>query len=450
VQQRPPDLILLDVRLPDTSGVEVYQEIRAIDPRIPVVFITTAKNADTAIEAIKLGAFDYLHKPLDLELLRRIVGQALEVARLREPLALDVTDEPRGAMLGSSREMLEIFKAVGRVAAQDVTVLVTGESGTGKELVARAIHHHSGRAKAPFLALNCAAIPESLLESELFGHERGAFTGADRRRIGRFEQCAGGTLLLDEIGDMPPALQAKILRVLQERAFERLGGTETIATDVRVIAATHRDLKIHPGFRQDLYYRLGGFTIHLPPLRARGDDLPALVEHYVHQLSRELGREITQVSSDALDALTRYAWPGNIRELQNVIRQALLRASGTVLLPGFLPPLQAPAALAVPTPAPTLAPAITVTERDLELRSFIRARLAAGASDLAGETHRIADRMMITEALELTRGNHRDAARALGISRQTLRMRMRALGLQVGRCVESDDEAPALASVASA
>ena len=305
-----------------------------------------AKTADAAIEAMKQGAYDYLFKPLDLHQLRRVVGEALEVARrMREPAVVAETapdPDVDGAIVGSCPAMREVYKAIGRVAAQNVPVLITGESGTGKELVARAIYQHGPRAKAPFLALNCAAIPENLLESELFGHEKGAFTGADRRRIGKFEQCNGGTLFLDEIGDMPLALQAKILRLLQEQTFERVGGNETIRTDVRLIAATHRDLKAWSAegkFRPDLYYRLGVFTIHLPPLRERGDDLPLLVQHYLRRFSRELGREVREVAPEALERLRSYSWPGNIRELQSVLKQALLQASGTVLLPAFLPEL---------------------------------------------------------------------------------------------------------------
>src|SRR5215470_4159178 len=247
VRAGPPDVILLDLRLPDQSGLEVYQQIRQIDARIPVIFITLAKGADAAIEAMKQGAYDYLFKPLDLHQLRRVVGEALEVARrMREPAVLPEAApeaDVEGAIVGSCPAMCEIYKAIGRVAGQSVPVLIIGESGTGKELVARAVYQHGPRAKAPFLALNCAAIPEQLLESELFGHEKGAFTGADRRRIGKFEQCNGGTLFLDEIGDMPLPAQAKLLRVLQEQAFERVGGNEMIRTDVRLIAATHRDLK---------------------------------------------------------------------------------------------------------------------------------------------------------------------------------------------------------------
>src|SRR5947209_11395390 len=313
----PPDVILLDLRLPDQSGLEVYQQIRQIDARIPVIFVTLAKSADTAIEAMKQGAYDYLFKPLDLHQLRRVVGEALEVARrMREPAVVAETlpdADVEGAIIGGCPAMREVYKAIGRVAGQDVPVLITGATGTGKELVARAIYQHGPRAKAPFLALNCAAIPENLLESELFGHEKGAFTGADRRRIGKFEQCHGGTLFLDEIGDMPLGLQAKILRVLQEQAFERVGGNETIRTDVRLIAASNRDLKLLSDkgkFRPDLYYRLSVFTIHLPALRDRGEDLPMLVQHYVRRFSRELGRDIREVDPEVLERLHAARWPG--------------------------------------------------------------------------------------------------------------------------------------------
>src|SRR5262245_37771744 len=358
IGSRPPDVILLDLGLPDQSGLEVYQHIRRLDARIPVIFVTVAKSADAAIEAMKQGAYDYLFKPLDPHQLRRVVGEALEVARqMRAPavVAESAADpDVDGAIVGSSPAMREVYKAIGRVAAQDVPVLITGESGTGKELVARAIYQHGPRAKAPFLALNCAAIPEPLLESELFGHEKGAFTGADRQRVGKFEQVSGGTLFLDEIGDMPPALQAKVLRLLQEQSFERLGGTETIRTDVRLIAATHRDLKAaseEGTFRADLYYRLSVFTIRLPSLRERGEDLPLLVRYYLRRFSRELGREVRQVAPEAMTRLSGYSWPGNIRELQSVLKQALLQASGAVLLPDFLPePLGGAGVVAPPAP----------------------------------------------------------------------------------------------------
>src|SRR5258707_5250361 len=265
-----PDVILLDLRLPDQSGLETLRDLRQIDARIPVIFVTVVRSADSAIEAMRHGAYDYLLKPIDLQKLDRVINEALKVSRLmREPAVVAETppDEelPGEVIIGSCPGMQEAYKAIGRVADQTFPVLITGESGTGKELVARAIYQHGPRAKAPFLALNCAAIPENLLESELFGHEKGAFTGADRKRIGKFEQCNGGTLLLDEIGDMPLALQAKIPRLLQEQAFERVGGSETVRTNVRLIAATHRDLKAmaaESNFRPELYYRLSVFTIH--------------------------------------------------------------------------------------------------------------------------------------------------------------------------------------------
>ncbi|MET0287052.1 MAG: sigma-54 dependent transcriptional regulator [Polyangiales bacterium] len=436
VRAEPPDVILLDLRLPDQSGLEVYEQIRAIDARIPVIFVTMAKTADYAIEAMKHGAFDYLFKPLELVRLRRVVTEAVEVARLmRTPVTLvEEAREPDldGAIYGGCNAMLETYKAIGRVAAQDVTVLITGESGTGKELVARAIYQHSARAKAPFLALNCAAIPEPLLESELFGHEKGAFTGADRRRIGKFEQCHGGTILLDEIGDMPLALQAKILRVLQEQTFERVGGNETIHTDVRIIASTHRDLlaRAHEDkFRADLYYRLSVFAIHLPPLRERGDDLSTLVHYYVRRFSRELGRQVSEVAPDALERLRNHGWPGNIRELQSVLKQAVLQARGSVLLSSFLPELS------VQTRLLNGGGAVDA----LEIGPFIKSQLTPDASDLYAVAHRELDRVLLSSVLEYTGGNHRHAARLLGIARQTMRGKLRALGLHTGSASESDD-----------
>jgi len=428
----PPDVVLLDVRLPDQSGLAVYQSIREIDARIPVIFITTTKAAEIAIDAMKQGAFDYLQKPLDLAELRRVVSEALEVVRMRAPVALPgaTAEAVAEAMFGSSKAMLEIYKAIGRVAAQDVSVLITGESGTGKELVARAICQHSTRSQAPFLALNCAAIPENLLESELFGYEKGAFTGADRRRIGKFEQCNGGTILLDEIGDMPLLLQAKLLRLLQEKTFERVGGNESIRVNVRVIASTHRDLKAMPDkFRPDLYYRLSSFTIHVPPLRDRLEDLPALVQHFIGLYGNEMGREVREVAPDAMERLRAHAWPGNIRELQNVLRQALLRATGTVLLSSFLADMSGAAAAEALTPAP-----------GFDLAGFVRQRLLPTTNDLMDQTHREVDRVLLTLALEYTGGNYTEAAKLLGISRQTMRVRLRSLGLQVTHSVESNDE----------
>jgi two-component system nitrogen regulation response regulator GlnG len=439
VRAEPPDVILLDLRLPDQSGLDVYQQIRQIDARIPVIFITTAKMADAAIEAMKQGAYDYLFKPLDLHQLQRVVGEALEVVRrMRAPAVVAETPlegDVEGAIIGGCPAMREVYKAIGRVAAQNVPVLITGESGTGKELVARALYQHSPRSRSPFLALNCAAIPENLLESELFGHEKGAFTGADRRRIGKFEQCNGGTILLDEIGDMPLALQTKMLRLLQEQTFERLGSNERIRTDVRLIAATHRDLKVwseEGKFRPDLYYRLNVFTIHLPPLRERGDDLEPLVQHYLRRFSRDLGRDVHEVAPEALERLRRYSWPGNIRELQSILKQALLQASGTTLLSAFLSAL----------PGETCSPETVAQSAtgDQNLEAFVRLCLDSAQDDLYAEAHRQLDRLLLSRILEIVGGNQQQASRRLGISRDTLRRRLRELGLQVTRQLGAEEE----------
>jgi two-component system nitrogen regulation response regulator GlnG len=389
---------------------------------------------------MKEGAYDYLFKPLDLHQLRRVVGEALEVAqRMRAPAVIAETapdPDVDGAIVGSCPAMREVYKAIGRVAPQDVPVLITGESGTGKELVARAIYQHGPRAQAPFLALNCAAIPENLLESELFGHEKGAFTGADRRRIGKFEQCNGGTLFLDEVGDMPLASQAKFLRLLQEQAFERVGGTETVRTDVRLIAATHRDLEAwseEGKFRPDLYYRLGVFTIDLPPLRERGDDLPMLVQHYLRRFSRELGREVREVAPEAMERLCSYPWPGNIRELQSALKRALLRSTGPVLIPAFLPlPLCGPRTAGAAAPP---------ADESVPLESFIRQRLQAGSNDLHEETHRRVEQFLLPLVLQSTGGNKAQAARILGLSRPTLRMKLREVGWSDMKSVEEDEDA---------
>jgi two-component system nitrogen regulation response regulator GlnG len=441
ISARPPDVILLDLGLPDQSGLEVYQQIRRLDARIPVIFVTVAKGADAAIEAMKQGAYDYLFKPLDPNQLKRVVGEALEVARrMREPAVVAETAadaDVDGAIVGACPALREVYKAIGRVAAQDVPVLITGESGTGKELVARAIYQHGPRAKAPFLALNSAAIPEPLLESELFGHEKGAFTGADRKRIGKFEQVNGGTLFLDEVGDMPLALQAKLLRVLQEQAFERVGGNERVRTDVRLIAATHRDLKTwseQGKFRPDLYYRLNVFTIHLPPLRERGDDLAVLVLHFVRRFSRELGREVQEVAPEALARLRAYSWPGNIRELQSVLKQALLQARGTTLLLAYLPALAAEPAGSVPV-SPS-------AEDDRNLETFVRLCLTSDDGDQYAQAHLRLDGVLLPRALEATGGNQQEAARRLGIARETLRRRLRELGLHLSRRLEADEGDP--------
>ncbi|MGZ3387187.1 MAG: sigma-54-dependent transcriptional regulator, partial [Isosphaeraceae bacterium] len=388
------------------------QEIHHIDGRIPVIFITLAKTADTAIEAMRQGAFDYLFKPLDLQELRRVVNEALEVGRrMRRPAAVAETppdpDFP-GAIVGTCPAMREVYKSIGRVAAQNLPVLITGESGTGKELVARAIYQHGPRARAPYRTLNCAAIPESLLESELFGHERGAFTGADRKRIGKFEQCNGGTLFLDEVGDMAESVQAKMLRLLQEQEFERVGGNELVRTDVRLIGATHRDLKAWSAegkFRPDLYYRLSVVTIHLPPLRDRGDDLSLLVQLFLRRYNMELGREVREVAPEVMNRFRSYPWPGNVRELQSVLQQALLRASGTVLISEFLP-------------------------NDLLPETQTSAASDTGTRYRPGSTLADLEREAIQQCLLQTGGHRRRAADLLGISTRTLLRKIREYNLE--------------------
>jgi two-component system nitrogen regulation response regulator GlnG len=435
-----PSVVLLDPQLPDRCGLALHRDIRRLHPRVPVIFVTHATAAETAITAMKQGAFDYLSKPVDGPQLWNAVTAAIDAAQdANRPIisaARSPASETDGALCGACPMMREVYKSVGRVAAQDVNVLITGESGTGKELVARAIVQHSSRMTGPFLALNCAAIPENLLESELFGHEKGAFSGADRRRIGKFEQCNGGTILLDEIGDMPPGLQAKILRLVQEQTFERVGGSETIQTDVRVIASTHRDLAAWSAqgkFRGDLYYRLSVFTIHLPPLRERGEDIPMLARHLLRRYSRELGREAREIADEAMERLQQYHWPGNIRELQSVLKQALLRSHGQVLSASCLP------ALSDASPDATV-PSPPTSTSDFDLDRFLRQRMRPDACDLYSDLHRELDRHALARVLTYTRGNRFMAARVLGIARQTLRLKLRESGLHVTHSVESEDD----------
>jgi two-component system nitrogen regulation response regulator GlnG len=443
IADHSPDVILLDINLPDLSGLDVFRRIRQMDVRIPIIFITAHGTTDLAIEAMKLGAYEYLIKdnllhPTEVARLRELVDRALEISRLMRVPTVVGEEEPLPAradvLVGRGPAMQGVYKAIGRVAPQDVTVLILGESGTGKELVARAIYQHSRRAAGPFLAMNCAAIPETLLESELFGHEKGAFTGADRKRIGKFEQCSGGTLFLDEIGDMTPLTQTKILRVLQEQRFERVGGNETIQTSVRLIAATNRDLErlVAIGqFRSDLYYRLSVFNIRLPPLRERGDDLPLLVEHFLKLFGRDLGKEVQHAVPETLAVLRRHPWPGNLRELQSVLKQALLQATGPVLLPEFLPGYLR--GLDKPVEA---APATVLSDWD----HFLNERLRVGSQELYAEWVALTERYLLTRVLRHTSGNQVQAAKMLGISRNNLRTKIRMLGITIERSVGTDEE----------
>ncbi|MBX9625389.1 MAG: sigma-54 dependent transcriptional regulator, partial [Gemmataceae bacterium] len=337
-------------------------------------------------------------------------------------------------LVGRCPPMQEVYKAVGRVAGTDTTVLIQGESGTGKELVARAIYQHSGRAAGPFVALNCGAIPENLVESELFGHEKGAFTGADKKRIGRFEQAHGGTVFLDEVGELTPAAQVKLLRVLQEGRFERVGGEEPVRVDVRVIAATNADLEglaEAGGFRKDLFFRLNVFTIGLPPLRDRGDDVPLLIDYYARRFAGEFGRPAPAVAPEAAAALRAYPWPGNVRELQSVLKQALLRSRGAVLLPEDLP-----AAVTGPAAPPANAPSGGAFDWD----AFVAGRIAAGSHELYAEALGLMEREVLVRVLRHTGGNQLQAAKLLGITRGSLRTKIRALGISIKSEVWSDDD----------
>jgi two-component system nitrogen regulation response regulator GlnG len=428
VARHRPDAVILDVWLPDLSGLEAFDRIRAIDPRLPVIVITAHGSTETAIETMKRGAFEYLLKPVDLLELRDLVQKAIEVSRLRQVPAVFEEEPAESAdrIIGHSPAMQQVAKMVGRIAAQDVPVLLCGDSGTGKELVARAIYHHSLRRQQPYVAINCAAIPENLLESELFGHEKGAFTGADKRRIGKFEQAHRGTIFLDEVGDMSPATQAKVLRVLQDQTFHRVGGEEAIQTDVRIIAATNKDLPqlVATGaFRYDLFYRLNTFTIVLPLLRERGEDLALLTEYFLKRFGPQLGKEARAIAPDALELLQRHPWPGNIRELQNVLKYALVHSTGELVTADSLPESIRLGSRPVPT-TPQPAGGLDVTE-------LVRSLLYAGHVDIYRTVTTAVDRVVLGEVLRHATGNQVQASDLLGISRTTLRAKLRALGMLI-------------------
>ncbi len=334
LRETDADLVLTDMKMPGLDGLELLSAIKEQDPNLPVIVMTAYGTVDKAVEAMKKGAFDYLTKPFENKQLLLTVSKALELSRLvrQNRLLLSQVAQRYGMdnLVGNSKQMKEVYRLVEKVAPAKATVLVTGESGTGKELIARAIHHHSDRTNKPFISVNCAALTETLLESELFGHEKGAFTGAVAVRKGRFELADGGTLFLDEIGHTTPALQVKLLRVIQERAFERVGGTRTLQVDVRLITASNKDLlaEVEAGrFQQDLYYRLNVVHIELPPLRERPDDIPLLATHFLDKYGQELGRSHLSFEPDVLASLSSYPWPGNVRELENVIERAVVLAS---------------------------------------------------------------------------------------------------------------------------
>lgn len=433
-QERCPDVIVLDLQLPDRTGLEVFADLKKQDPKRPVIFVTAHGTTESAIEAMKQGAFDYLVKPVDLEKLTQILGRAFEAARLMQVPAFLPVQESGDRIVGRSPAMQEMCKTIGRVAPQHVNVLILGESGTGKELVARAVYHHSRRADMPFLAINCAAIPEALLESELFGHEQGAFTGANRRRIGKFEQCNQGTLFLDEIGDMQPSLQAKMLRVLQDQQFERLGGNETLQTNVRILAATNQDLEkmVNEGrFRRDLYYRLKGVTISVPPLRERQDDVAELAHYFLFRFNRELSMDLRGIAPETLAVLQDHSWPGNVRELQSLIREAMLRSTGHILVPEFLPddfrPQHSPTAAAG-------------SARSDDLNALLARLVEAREESIHARAVEAMERILFPLVLQTTDNNQTRAAELLGISRGTFRQKLKHLGLALDRVLADEGE----------
>jgi len=437
VQKQAPDLVILDVRLPGINGLETFSAIHRIDPKLPVIIMTAFGTTETAIEATKLGAFDYILKPFDIPAMLKLIAQALEAGRfMRSPVEMDIAPHQasREAIIGRSGAMQEVYKAIGRVAASDATVLIRGESGTGKELVARAIYQHSLRAAKPFLVINCVAIPETLLESELFGYEKGAFTGATHRRIGKIEQANRGTIFLDEIGDMPFSLQAKMLRLLQEKSIERLGGRETLPVDVRMIAATNRDLEAAietARFREDLYYRLKVVTIWLPPLSDRRQDIPLLTEYFLSRHAAEAGIDHPGITPEALAVLTQYSWPGNVRELSNTLQKALIFNRGAPLRPEDIDKV-------ISEKRPARSPA--EDGRDQALKQWIQRELStADRESMFEESMDRFARIFIGQALELTGGNRSRAAKLLGLSRPTLLSKIEKYGLKLETSVKEGE-----------
>jgi len=414
--RRQPAVLVSDVKLPGESGFELLQALRREHPKLPVIVVTAHADLESAVAAYQGGAFEYLPKPFDLDELTALVRRAAQTPGALQAPSVAAPEEE--VLIGEAPAMQGVFRAIGRLTRSHLTVLITGESGTGKELVARALHSHSPRARQPLIALNTAAIPAELLESELFGHERGAFTGASSRRLGRFEQAHGGTLFLDEIGDMSPALQTRLLRVLAEGEFFRVGGHEAVKVDVRIIAATHQHLeqRVKDGtFREDLFHRLNVVHVHMPALRERREDIPVLLEHFINAAARELNVATKRLSSDAVQALAARDWPGNVRELKNACRRLTLMAPGRQVhasdLAGLLEEGGTPRASA--------------GDWRLGLRAWAEAELAAGRHDLLEEAVPEFERVMIDAALAQTRGRRQDAAKLLGWGRNTLTRKLK-------------------------
>ena len=422
------DVVITDLKLPGLEGLDLVRQLHQAKPKLPIILITAHGSTETAIEATKWGAFDYVPKPFDVEELLDLTEKALQSSRLMsEPVEMGQGHSGGTAIVGQSRAMQAIYKEIGRIAATAVPVLIRGETGTGKELIARAIYQHSDRAAGPFIAINCAAIPENLLESELFGHERGAFTGADARRIGRFEQAQHGTIFLDEIGDMNLTLQSKLLRVLQEKVIQRVGGRETIPIDVRVIAATHRDLETaiqERMFREDLLYRLNVVTITLPPLDERKEDIPEMARYFLRKYSAEVGVAAPSITPEAIALLQQQTWPGNVRELENTIRQALLLARDYTISMDHVKEVLAKSRRPLPTTQLTHAAYITELLDQVE-RGEITDAFSRMLRDLEPELY--------SQAIERAQGNQTRAAQWLGVTRLKMREKLKEYGLAPSR-----------------
>jgi DNA-binding NtrC family response regulator len=432
-ETRRPDLVVLDVRLPGMSGIKTLELIHERDPKLPVIIFTAYGTTETAIEAMKIGAFDYIYKPFDVPEMLKTIASGLEAGRFMA-VPVDMDPEPaqvqREAIIGRSAAMLEVYKAIGRVASTDATVLIRGESGTGKELAARAIYQHSKRSSRPFMVINCVAIPENLLESELFGYEKGAFTGAVHRRVGKIEQANHGTIFLDEIGDMPLSIQSKLLRLLQERSIERLGGREVIPVDVRILAATNRDLEqaVAEGrFGEDLYYRLKVVTVFMPPLRDRLEDIPLLTDYLLGRFSREMGMDNPGINSEAIQVLQTYRWPGNIRELANTLQKSLIFNRGM--------PIQSED-ISFPVHKKER------PERMQDVEHFVHQWIQEMFKDKQDKVFDTCmdqfSSLVIKEALSKTKGNRSQAAKILGMSRPTLHSKMEKLGITVESTVNGN------------
>ncbi len=431
LRQQSPDVVITDIRMPGTDGLALLERIREHDPDMPVIVITAHSDLDSAVQAYEGGAFEYLPKPFDVdeavELVERAWKQRKEQAAPNTVPASESTDF--SAIIGEAPAMQEVFRAIGRLTRSNITVMITGESGTGKELVASALHRHSPRAGKPFIALNTAAIPRDLLESELFGHERGAFTGAQARRQGRFEQADGGTLFLDEIGDMPAELQTRLLRVLADGQFYRVGGHTPVQVDVRIIAATHQDLEqaVREGrFREDLFHRLNVIRVHVPPLRERSEDIPLLLRHFLASAARELQVEPRLLRSEVEQHLAGLPWPGNVRQLENTCRWLTVMGSGREIHMEDLPPELKPGT----TPAPEASPAHANGDWQQDLRRWATQQLNDGAEGLLDNATPEFERIMLEVALAHTGGRRQEAAKLLGWGRNTLTRKIKELGIK--------------------